>query len=126
MAGAVAFLELLNYFNQLFEERRENPRDDLVSALLAAEEAGDRLSEEELRAITILLFVAGHETTMNLIGNGLYALLQHPDQMGRLRDEPALMPSAVEELLRWDGPVHLTGRVATEEMQVGEITVEEG
>ena len=126
MAGSVAFLQLLNYFNQLFDERRAEPRDDLVSALLAAEEAGDRLGEEELRAITILLFVAGHETTMNLIGNGLYALLRHPGEMARLREDPSLLPGAIEELLRWDGPVHLTGRVATEEMVVGDITVEKG
>jgi cytochrome P450 len=96
----------------LFEERRRSPQDDLVSALVAAEEAGDRLDVDELLFTVILLLAAGHETTMNLIGNGLLALLRHPDQLGLLRAHPELLPGAVEELLRYDPPVRLTVRTA--------------
>ena len=106
--GIVAAMSFISYFNELFEERRKAPRDDLVSALLAAEDEGDRLSEAELRSIVLLLFVAGHETTMNLIGNGMWALLAHPDQQRHLQRDPSLVPNAVEEMLRYDGPVHLT------------------
>lgn len=124
--GITAFMSLLNYLNGLFEERRVAPRDDLVSALLAAEEEGDRLSEDELRSIVILLFVAGHETTMNLIGNGTVALLRQRDQWDRLVADPSLAPSAIEELLRFDGPVHLTGRIATQPSVVGDVEIEPG
>jgi cytochrome P450 len=117
--GLLGVMQILNYFNNLFDERRASPRDDLVSALLAAEADGDRLGEEELRSIVLLLFVAGHETTMNLIGNGTKALLEHPDQLQRLAADPTLVPSAVEELLRFDGPVHVTARIATEDLEVG-------
>jgi cytochrome P450 len=122
----LAMMQLLNYLNQLFDERRAHPGDDLISGLIAAEEQGDRLSEEELRSIVLLLFVAGHETTMNLIGNGTWALLGHPDQLGRLRDDPSLIGSCVEELLRFDGPVHLTGRVATCDLEVAGRTIPHG
>ena len=118
-SGLLGAMHLINYFNELFEERRREPRDDLVSALLAAEDQGDVLTESELRAITILLFVAGHETTMNLIGNGMLALLRNRDQLARLRDDPALAQPAIEELLRYDGPVHGTARIATEDLEVG-------
>ena len=116
--GIVAAMYFINYFNVLFEQRRAQPEDDLLSGLLAVEEAGDVLSEEELRSIVLLLFLAGHETTMNLIGNGLFALLQHRDQWERLVADPSLAPSAVEELLRYDGPVHLTGRVASTDLEI--------
>jgi cytochrome P450 len=116
-------MNLLNYFNFLFEDRRAAPGDDLVSALLAAEEAGDTLSEVELRSIVLLLFVAGFETTMNLIGNGTWALLRHPDQLRHLREDPSLIGPCVEELLRFDGPVHLTGRVASEDLEIGDGVV---
>ena len=117
--GIVAAMYFLNYFNGLFEQRRAEPGDDLVSGLLAVEEAGDVLSEEELRSIVMLLFLAGHETTVNLIGNGLYALMQQRDQWDRLCGDPdGLKATAVEELLRYDGPVHVTGRVATEDLEV--------
>ncbi len=116
--GILAAMYFINYFNTLFEARRAEPRDDLVSGLLAVEEAGDVLSEEELRSIVLLLFLAGHETTMNLIGNGLFALMQHRDQWDRLVADRSLVGSAVEELLRYDGPVHVTGRVATEDLHV--------
>ena len=112
--GIFAFMQLLNYLNGIFEERRARPRRTTsCPALLAAEEEGDRLSEEELRSIVVLLFVAGHETTMNLIGNGTVALLRQRDQWDLLAADPSLAPGAVEELLRYDGPVHLTGRIAT-------------
>jgi hypothetical protein len=117
--GVLAAMYFINYFNTLFEARRVEPRDDLVSGLVAVEDAGDVLTEEELRSIVLLLFVAGHETTMNLIGNGLFALMQHHDQWDRLVADRSLVQSAVEELLRYDGPVHVTGRLATEDLDVG-------
>ena len=124
--GVVAFMMLLNYLNGLFEERRRTPGDDLISALLAAEEEGDRLSEEELRSIVILLFIAGHETTMNLIGNGTWALLQHRDQLDRLHRDPTLIGTCIEELLRYDGPVHITGRIATCPLEIAGTPVRKG
>jgi len=124
--GTLAFMQLVNYLNLIFEERRAAPRDDLLSALLAAEEAGDKLSEEELRATVVLLFVAGHETTTNLIGNGTVALLRQRDQWERLVVEPALAPRAVEEVLRYDGPVHLTARTATVDLEIDGVRIEPG
>lgn len=117
-AAVSGAMNVINYFNDLFEQRRKAPGDDLVSALLAVEEEGDRLTEDELRSMVVLLFIAGHETTMNLIGNGMYALLRHPDQLRRWRADPSLTPSAIEELLRYDGPVHVTGRIPTEDIEV--------
>ena len=127
LRGMTAALGLIQYFDGLFEERRTaEPGDDLLSALVAAEEAGDRLTADELRATTVLLFLAGHETTMNLIGNGLYALLRHGDQLERWRAEPALARTAVEELLRWDSPVQVTARIATSDVELGGVTVAPG
>lgn len=97
--------QFVTYLRQLFEQRRQQPRDDLITALVQVEQAGDRLSEEELSSMVALLLVTGHETTVNLIGNGLLALLRHPEQLALLKAEPNLMPQAVEELLRFDGPV---------------------
>ena len=114
--GVAARRAFGGYFRALIAERRRRPRPDLLSALIAAEEEGDKLSEAELLATCILLFVAGHETTVNLIGNGLLALLCHPAELARLRDDPKLAESAVEELLRYDGPVQRTGRVAKEDV----------
>jgi cytochrome P450 len=107
-----AAMNFAAYLLPLFEERRRAPRDDLISALVAAEEAGDRLGADELLTTVVLLLTAGHETTMNLIGNGLLALLRHPDQLELLRARPDLMSSAVDELLRYDSPVRLTVRNA--------------
>jgi cytochrome P450 len=112
--AAGAALTFAAYLVPLFEERRRDPEDDLVSALVAAEEAGDRLGADELLFTVILLLIAGHETTMNLIGNGLLALLRNPDQLALLRARPELMPSAVDELLRYDSPVRLAIRTARE------------
>ncbi len=105
------------YFNQLFDRRRREPTDDLITQLVQAEENGSQLSNEELTANIILLFGAGHETTVNLIGNGLLALHRHPDQLALLRAHPELMPNAVEELLRYDSSVQLTSRVALEDIE---------
>ncbi len=105
------------YFEQLFEMRRRNPGDDLTTQLVQAEEAGDKLSNEELTANIILLFGAGHETTVNLIGNGLLALHQNPDQLALLKANPLLISNAIEEFLRYDSSVQLTGRVTLEEIE---------
>jgi cytochrome P450 len=126
MQGMLAAMQFINYFNGLFDERRANPQDDLLTELIKAEEEGDKLTEEELRSIVLLLFVAGHETTMNLIGNGLFAMLQYRDQWDRLVADPSLVPSAVEEALRFDGPVHLTGRMATTQLEVGDRVFDKG
>jgi cytochrome P450 len=104
------------YFQQLFELRRKNPGDDLTTQLVQAEEDGSKLSTEELTANIILLFGAGHETTVNLIGNGLLALHRNPDQLALLKANPALIVNAIEEFLRYDSSVQLTGRVALEDI----------
>ena len=124
--GRAARRELADYFRRLLPERRRHPQDDLLSLLIAAEEAGDKLSEGELLATCILLFIAGHETTVNLIGNGALALLRHPDQLGRLRDDPALIHSAVEELLRYDSPVQRTARITNTDVEVDGRAIAKG
>lgn len=107
--------------------RRLNPADDLTTALIKAEEAGDTLTEDELLAMVFLLLIAGHETTVNLIGNGTLALLQNPDQMERLRGEPALIKSAVEELLRFTSPVLMTTeRYALDDVTMHDVTIPRG
>jgi cytochrome P450 len=121
-AAAANGLAFIAYFAQLINERRANPRDDLVSALIAAEESGDSLRQEEMIVNLMLLLIAGHETTTNLIGNGLLALFRNPDQMERLRADPSLIKTGVEEMLRYDGPVHLNARTALEDVEVaGEV-----
>ena len=112
-AGAV--LTLTAYLVPLFESRRHEPQDDLISALVAAEEAGDLLGADELLMNIMLLLTAGHETTTNLIANGLLALLRHRDQLELLRARPELMPAAVEELLRFDTPVRRVRRIGLRE-----------
>jgi cytochrome P450 len=104
------------YFQQLFELRRRSPGDDLTTQLVQAEEDGSKLSNEELTANIMLLFGAGHETTVNLIGNGLLALHRNPDQLALLKANPALITNAIEEFLRYDSSVQLTGRVALEDI----------
>jgi cytochrome P450 len=103
------------YFESLVAQRRAEPRDDLLSGMIASREAGDALSDDEVIATAVLLFIAGFETTTNLIGNGLLALLQHPQQMEIWRADPSLASRAVDELLRWDSPVQLNIRVALED-----------
>lgn len=105
-----------NYFQQLFELRRRQPGDDLTTQLVHAEEDGHKLSNEELTANIIMLFGAGHETTVNLIGNGLLALFRNPDQLALLKADPSLITNAVEEFLRYDSSVQLTGRVSLEDI----------
>ncbi len=115
------------YLRKFFDVRRADLRDDLVSALIQAEEAGDRLSEDELVAMAFLLLIAGHETTVNLIGSGTLELLQHPDQMEKLRRDPALIKSAVEELLRYTAPVFMsTERYAREDVTIQGVTIPRG
>jgi cytochrome P450 len=116
-----------DYLRTMFEEKRRNPKDDLISGLVRAEEAGDKLSEDELLAMVFLLLVAGHETTVNLIGNGMLALLQHPDQLQKLREDPSLIEPAIEELLRYDGPVETsTERFAREDIAIGGTVIPKG
>jgi cytochrome P450 len=105
------------YFQTLFDLRRRQPGDDLITQLVQAEEDGSKLSNEELTANIILLFGAGHETTVNLIGNGLLALHRNPDQLALLKARPDLIVNAIEEFLRYDSSVQLTGRVALEEIE---------
>jgi cytochrome P450 len=120
-------IALLRYIRKLVTARRANPRDDLVSALVQAHAAGDSLSADELNAMIVLLLVAGHETTVNLIGNGVLALLEHPLQLERLRDEPSLIKTALEELLRYDAPVQMaTERFTREEVTLAGVTIPRG
>jgi cytochrome P450 len=111
------------YFSQLCDLRRREPQDDLTTELVRAEDAGDKLSTEELQANIGLLFGAGHETTTNLIGNGLLALHRNPDQWQRLKADPSLIPNAIEELLRYDSSVQITGRVTMAEVEIGGISL---
>ena len=108
------------------EWKRAHPADDLLSALIAAEDAGDRLSPDELLDQVILLYIAGHETTVNLIGNGTYALLRNRAQLERWRDDPTLDATAVDELLRYDCPVQFSRRITTSKLEVGGSTIEQG
>jgi cytochrome P450 len=114
------------YFEALFEQRRKEPRDDLLTLLVQAEEAGDRLTTEELRANVTLLFAAGHETTVNLIGNGIWALLKHPSQWAAIRDNPTLIPNAIEEILRYESPVQAVARTVAEPIELGGTEFEAG
>jgi cytochrome P450 len=124
--AARAMDEARGYFADLVVQRRRRPADDLLSGLIASREAGDALSDDEVIATAVLLFSAGFETTTNLIGNGLLALLQHPDQLERWRADPGLAPNAVEELLRWDSPVQLNMRTALEPAEVAGEQLERG
>jgi cytochrome P450 PksS len=120
----VAFLR---YIRNLVKAKRVNPEDDLVTALVRAEEAGDQLSEDELVAMIFLLLVAGHETTVNLLGNGTLTLLDNPDQMNKLQNNPALIKTAVEELLRYNGPLETaTERYARMDTTVAGVTIPRG
>jgi cytochrome P450 len=114
--GNAAFTMSQMYFQQLFELRRKQPGDDLTTQLVQAEEDGSKLTNEELTANIILLFGAGHETTVNLIGNGLLALHRNPDQLALLKSRPELITNAIEEFLRYDSSVQMTGRVTLEDI----------
>jgi cytochrome P450 len=117
---------MVEHVSAAIEWKRREPADDLLSAMIAAEEAGDRLSPDELRDQVILLFVAGHETTVNLIGNGTFALLRNPDQLALLRSQPDLIGNAIEELLRYDSPVQFTRRIALAPFEIGSQRVDAG
>jgi hypothetical protein len=114
------------YFWALIEERRKEPQDDFLSAVIGAEENNQRLTIEQLISLCVLVFIAGHETTQNLIGNGLLALLRNPDQLELMRDSPALTRNAIEELLRYDSPVQLTARSATADIHVAGQVIPKG
>ena len=118
--------EAYAYFETIIDERRRQPREDLVSALLAAEEEGDRLTRDEMLAVMLLILVAGNETTRNLIGNGMLALLRNPGELRRLREDPGLLDSAVEELLRYDSPVQLDDRTVREDVEIGGRSIRAG
>jgi cytochrome P450 len=126
-AAQLAGMEFIGYLNDLADDRRATPRDDLVTELVHAEEDGDRLDHTEYLAMVFLLLVAGHETTVNLIGNGVLALARHPDQRARLATEPDLTPGAVEELIRFAGPVETaTMRWAYDDVEIGGTTIPRG
>lgn len=125
--GLTASREMAAFFLDLFAAKRANPGEDLISALTVASDDGDRLSEEELLATAFLLIVAGHETTVNLVGNGVRWLLETPEKWAALRERPELLPRAVEEVLRFDGPLRMaTHRFTTEDVTVGDVTIPAG
>lgn len=114
------------YFEELIEERRAHPGDDMLSALIQAEQEGEKLTHGELLSTLGLLLIAGHETTVNLIGNGILQFSRHPDQYARLVADPSLAKGAVEEVLRYDPPVQITGRIALTELSFDDETLERG
>lgn len=121
------YIRLYRFFDRLLARKRADPRDDLISALVTAEEEGDRLSPQELMGTVFLLLLAGHETTVNLIGNGALALLEHPDQLARLRANPDLIPNAIEEMLRFYSPANTTStRYVAEPVTLGGVQLKPG
>lgn len=118
--------ELYDYLRPLVAQRRKEPKNDLISALAAAEDEGKKLTEEELLANCVLILVAGHETTVNLIGNAVRVLLQHPDQLEKLKSNPELIGGAIGEVLRFESPVQVTRRLAGEQMDLNGTTIKDG
>ncbi|MET0459586.1 MAG: cytochrome P450, partial [Ilumatobacteraceae bacterium] len=125
-AAEHAVVDLSTYLREIIADRRRHLGEDLLSQLLVVEEAGDRLSPAELISFVVLLYVAGHETTVNLIGNGMLALLRHPDELARWSDDPSLDAVAVDELLRYDGPVQQTVRIPMQDVRYGDVDVAKG
>jgi cytochrome P450 len=126
-AAEQAAAEFVAYLRELAAQRRRAPGEDLLSHLVTVRDSeGDRLTEDELVTTCILLLNAGHEATVNVSGNGLLALLEHPGELARLRADPALLPTAIEELMRFDSPLQLFERTATADVEVGGVTVREG
>lgn len=125
-SGARSIQEFRSYLGDIVDDRRRRPQEDLITALLKAEDQGRLLSHDELLANCVLLLIAGHETTTNLIGNSTLALLRHPDQLGRLRADPGLIKMAVEELLRFDSPVQATSRLVMEDFELAGRTLQKG
>jgi cytochrome P450 len=126
VAIADASDKMYEYVGEMIERKRKEPADDLLSALIAAEEQGDVLSDDELQEQVLLLYVAGHETTVNLIGNGILALLDNRDQLERLRADASLMSNAVEEMLRYDSPVQMSRRITLKDVEIGGKQIEKG
>lgn len=124
--GMAARMTLHRYLEDIITQRRRQPREDLISGLIEAEEQGDRLDGRELMEMCLLLLVAGIETTGNLVGNGMNALFDHPDQFARLRGEPGLIDTAIEELVRYDAPIQLAGRVPMEDVELEGHTFRKG
>jgi cytochrome P450 len=125
-AALRACAEFAGYLRDLAARRRAEPRDDLISHLVAVRDGGDRLSDDELVASAILLLNAGHEASVNALGGGVVALLRHPGQLARVRSERALVRTAVEEMIRYDPPLHLFARTAAEPVEIAGVTVPEG
>ncbi|MEK3917047.1 cytochrome P450 [Paenibacillus sp. FSL H7-0331] len=121
-----ALMEMHAYFREIIAKRRIHPQDDLISALLLAEEEQQQLSEHDILAFCSLLLVAGNETTTNLIGNAVLTLLEHPEQWDQLRQDPQLLPSTIEEVLRYRSPVQAMFRTAKEELEIGRQTIAAG
>ncbi len=122
-----AVFDSREYFRELIARRGDERPPDILSALLAAEEEGDKLSERELLSTCTMILIAGHETTVNLIGNGILQLLRHPDQLAKFQERPEeLAPHAVEEVLRCDPPVQFDGRRCTQRAEIGGVTIEPG
>src|SRR5947209_2945152 len=122
-----SIMSFMGYLKKLIKERRTNPKDDLVTALVQAKDGSDQLSEDEILAMIFILLIAGHETTVNLIGSGSLALLEHPDQLAKLRSEPALIKTAIEELVRFVCPVEMaTERYAREDITIAETPIPRG
>ncbi len=126
LAAQQAVNAMSQFVKQLTDQRRRQPCDDLLSGLVSVEERGDKLSEHELVGMCVFLLVAGHETTMCLLSNGLLALLQFPEQMQRLRDQPEWMPAAVEEFLRYDSPLQHQVRTAREDLEISGTRIQQG
>jgi len=118
--------KMFDHVSDLIAQQRKRPTEGLLAALIAAEEQGDVLSDEELVEQVTLLYIAGHETTVNLIGNGVLALLRNRDELARIRDDPSLVPGAVEEFLRFDSPVQMTRRITLKDVEIGGNTIEKG
>ena len=121
-----ALLAMQQYFRDIYALRRRQPEDDLISALVGAELEGDKLSEEEMVSSCVTILIGGHETTTYLIANGIYALLQHPRQLRRLRDNLELAESATEEFLRYEGPFQRNRRIATRDVEIGAAAIKKG
>jgi pimeloyl-[acyl-carrier protein] synthase len=115
-----------DYIQGLIVEREKRPQDDLISALIAARDEGDKLRADELSTVCMQLFITGEETTVNTVGNSILTLLNHPDQLAKLKAEPNLINSAIEELLRYDSPVQFTGRCATEDVEIKGKLIKKG
>ena len=124
--GNAITILLRNYFKKLMEKRRQSPEEDLISLLIKEEQQGDRLTDEELLATCILLVIAGHETTVNLISNSILTLLKHPHQMKELKENPSLIENAVEEFLRYESPTQMTARIASEDIEIHGTTIKKG